>query len=348
MADDVLATSDHTVPATIRTSYEIDKEVLKERLQTAISPIHLSFDCWSSPNRKNFLAIVSHFVDNTFKHRKALLALPYLPGRKRAVDQINPLWNTLEEYGVLDKLGYCVGDNEGTNDKLLRLLSQRLRERGIQPQYDVLQHRIRCHGHIINLAVQAFFFCEDKAAVDEAFALAKAVLEADGGVDDDDIETILAEQFKKKKNSTFTFRSMGPAGKLHNLVVSIRSSNARYNEFVSWAGKMIPMDNDTRWNSWFLMIKIALEPWVRRAIQQYFERYAQDFENEDFITPGDWESLRHTADFLQPFERVTKQLEGDNATLDYVLYTMDFLVKHYESSSVSQLATCLAIANYVL
>lgn len=339
MADDALAASKNTVPATIRLSYEIDKEVLKGRLHTAISPIHLSFDCWSSPNRKSFLAIVAHFVDDTSYYRKALLALPYLPTRKRAEDQLDPLWNTLEDFGILDKLGYCVGDNEGTNDKLVRLLSQRLHDRGIAPQYDVLQHRIRCHGHIINLAVQAFFLCEDKEAVDEAFALARATLEADDAVDENDIELILAEQFKKKKNSNFTFRSMGPAGKLHNLVVSIRSSNARYNEFVGWAGRMIPMDNDTRWNSWFSMIRIALQPHVRRAIQQYFEKYFQDFEDEDFISPTDWETLKYTADFLQPFERVTKELEGDKSTLDYVLYTMDFLVKHYERSSVSEPAS---------
>ena len=339
MADDALAASSRTVPATIQLSYELDKEVLKGRLQTAVSPIHLSFDCWSSPNRKSFLAIVAHFVDDMYQRQKALLALPYLPMRKRADDQINPLWNTLEEYGILDKLGYCVGDNEGTNDKLIRLLSNRLHTHGITAQYDVLQHRIRCHGHIINQAVQAFFFCEEKAAVDEAFQLAKATLEADDEVDNSDIESILAEQFKKKKNSSFTFRSMGPAGKLHNLVASIRSSNARYNEFVGWAGRMIPMDNDTRWNSWFLMINVALQPHIRRSIQQYFEKYFQDFDDDDFLSPTDWESLKYTADFLQPFERVTKELEGDRSTLDYVRYTMDFLVKHYERSSVSRLTT---------
>ncbi|TKA38491.1 hypothetical protein B0A49_13668, partial [Cryomyces minteri] len=36
--------------------------------------------------------------------------------------------------------------------------------------------------------------------------------------------------------------------------------------------------------------------------------------------------------FLQPFWRVTLETEGDKATLDLTLKSMDFLIKHYERS----------------
>jgi hypothetical protein len=42
---------------------------------------------------------------------------------------------------------------------------------------------------------------------------------------------------------------MGPMGKLHNQVIHIRSSANRTTWFIERAGKMIPLDNRTRWNS---------------------------------------------------------------------------------------------------
>ena len=36
-------------------------------------------------------------------------------------------------------------------------------------------------------------------------------------------------------------------------------STARTNEFLELAGRKVPLDNCTRWNSWFLMLVIAVE-----------------------------------------------------------------------------------------
>ncbi|PVH93093.1 hypothetical protein DM02DRAFT_506943, partial [Periconia macrospinosa] len=125
---------------------------------------------------------------------------------------------------------------------------------------------------------------------------------------------------------------IGAPGKLHAVVVSIRSSNERYNTFASMAGKIIPMDNDTRWNSWLLMLEVALEPLIKEAIKAYQEQYYNEFAQEDLLTPADCEILKNIVSFLQPFKRVTKETEGHKATLDRTPYTMDFLVKHYKNS----------------
>lgn len=180
-AGDVLNTSYSSIPAMITRSYEANKTLLKEKLRDATSLIHLAIDVWSSPNRKNFLAIVAQFVDQSFTLRKALLSLPWLPTSHGAEDQEDPLWRTLKEYNIKDRISYFVGDNYRSNDLLLRRLGRRLNEVEKRspggPQFDAMQRRIRCHGHVINLAVQAFFFCEDKAAVDAAFKEARQQLE---------------------------------------------------------------------------------------------------------------------------------------------------------------------------
>jgi hypothetical protein len=45
------------------------------------------------------------------------------------------------------------------------------------------------------------------------------------------------------------FRLMGPLGKMHNIVVHIRSSTTYIAEFIELVGRRIPLDNRTRWNS---------------------------------------------------------------------------------------------------
>jgi hypothetical protein len=88
-------------------------------------------------------------------------------------------------------------------------------------------------GYIINLVVQAFLFhnsieMEELESYDE--------LEESGELTD-------KEEVKRK------FRLLRPLGKLHNIIVDICSSISRTAKFLVLVGRMIPLDNYTRWNS---------------------------------------------------------------------------------------------------
>jgi len=52
---------------------------------------------------------------------------------------------------------------------------------------------------------------------------------------------------------------LGLLGKLHNINIWIRVLIERYQSFVKAVGRVIPLDNDTRWNSWNIEIKVTLE-----------------------------------------------------------------------------------------
>ena len=54
------------------------------------------------------------------------------------------------------------------------------------------------------------------------------------------------------------WRKLGSLRKLHNLNVQVRASTERYQAFIKAVGHAIPLDNDTRWNSWSLEIDVAL------------------------------------------------------------------------------------------
>jgi len=171
-------------------------------------------------------------------------------------------------------------------------------------------------GHIINLAVQGFLFhnsisTEELESYDE--------LEERGELED-------IEEVKQK------FRLLGPLGQLHNIIVDIRSSANRTAEFVALAARMVPLDNRTRWNSWYNSLVVANK--LAAAIDTYTKDHWTDLE-DDFITPGDWTKLRTIEEFLEPFHTATLRLEGHKATLENVLFTMDVIIKYFKDSLVS-------------
>jgi hypothetical protein len=64
---------------------------------------------------------------------------------------------------------------------------------------------------------------------------------------------------------------------------------------------MIPLNNHTRWNSWFLILRTALENDVKPSIQLYIETHNQDFLDKDLITTIEWKQLRTIHNFLKFF-----------------------------------------------
>jgi hypothetical protein len=92
---------------------------------------------------------------------------------------------------------------------------------------------LRCTSYIINLAVHAFLF-QDAIEIEELELY-------------DDLES--RGEVKDEEERRAKFRLIGPLGQLHNIIVHIRSSTPCLNEFLELAGRMVPLDNRTRWNS---------------------------------------------------------------------------------------------------
>ena len=124
---------------------------------------------------------------------------------------------------------------------------------------------------------------------------------------------------------------MGALGRLHNIAVHIRSSEAHYNEFLDLAGESLGLDNNTRWNSWYTLINKAEKTRVRSAIREYQERHYIQLE-KDFLSLDHQKVLDDTHLFLQPFYKVTLASQGDVATLDQTLFTDDILIRHFQKS----------------
>lgn len=305
-----LVISSHTTVSRIIDSLWLEAvDNIQKRLQSSSSKIHFAADIWTSPNHLLFLGICVHFVDHeTQQLTRILLGLRQV-FTHRGDDQAAEIFSLFKSFGILPKIGYFMGDNHTANDTLCRALSSSLEAQGIL--WAPVQHRLRCNGHIINLAVQAFLFGNHKDI-------------------DQDVTTTTGIETDLESGSSSCLQGGGfLLDKLHNIAVHIRASPARSTEFKNLAGRSLPLDNDTRWNSWYLMVETALK--IHEAIDVYTKRWQGDLR-EDYLSLEDWDSLREISKFLKLFYRATLETQGKRGTLDQVLWTMDIIVKHYERS----------------
>lgn len=334
-----------TIADWIHNTFSEAQDVVRRVLQSAKTNIHLAVDIWTSPSHALLLGICASFVDIQDEYRNPLIALRTVHSQS-GDDQWETLRPVLEEYGIEKKIGALIGDNAGSNDVLCRTIGSWL-FLNHRITWTATHMRIRCQGHIINLIVHAFLFIskkneklmdsydkedekgeeeEEDEQEDEEEIVQQASRSAMGKRKKKRGESGPPSDEKRKKERGKTIRMiMGPLGKLHNLVVHFRRSGNRTTWFVERAGKMIPLDNRTRWNSWFIMLDTALEDQVKAGLQLYVEHCEDDFSDDDLLTTDEWKQLRTIHEFLQHFHDATLFLQGDRTTLERVLFTIDIL-----------------------
>ncbi len=95
---------------------------------------------------------MAHFLNwGSYELHTPFLGLPEIHGHKRE-KQARALRLVLNDYGVgKDKLGWFVLDNASSNYPALLELQKTI-------EFDPQKKRLRCAGHIINLAVYTFLY----------------------------------------------------------------------------------------------------------------------------------------------------------------------------------------------
>ncbi|KAJ6436050.1 hypothetical protein O9K51_11425 [Purpureocillium lavendulum] len=332
---ELLTESASTVASDLDRAYEAHQESVRRQLGRARSLVHIAMDVWSSPQRKAYIAVHAQWVDEGYSPRKALLGLPNLRRSHAGAAMAPYLMRIIRRYSLAHRIGYFTGDNDTKNDTCLRQLAVDLsQEYGIS--FDPVSSRTRCAGHIINLSLQAFLFATSEealqAAMEQAQDEASDVTVADALHDQVHSSTRQTTHGKRKKrNDTAGWRSIGPLGKLHNIAVFIRNSTVRNDAWDDIAGKALGIDNITRWNSWYKLLDAAISQEGPLSI------LLNQFHNEleaDILTHDDWQVLKMTHEFLQPFHQATLEQQMEWASIDQVLENMDILFMQFEDAKV--------------
>ena len=289
--------------------YHDQKHILKSKVQRAKSKIHISCDLWTSPNSLAILGIIAHFIDENGKLQKCVLALKDIIGDHSGENLSKAVLMVVQEWGITSNLGFFVMDNASNNDTMMRALQQELL-RQYKIKYDAKSHRLRCFGHIINLAVQSFLFVKDTEFIKDC---EQTSLQYDVTLEE-------IEQWRKK----------GPLGKLHNFVVYIQGSVQREQHFWDFSGgASLSRDNATRWNSWYMMLYCAIN--LREAIEQYCEAYPNAQYKDDILSSDEWDLLEKIKAFLEKIKMATKAFESSNNCLDNILPGMDYILGRFEA-----------------
>ncbi len=231
----------------------------------------------------------------------------------------------INNYKIASKVGYFVIDNASNNDTMIETVSTCIYKLFIcllylltgllvlfnqyQIVYNAEHHRLCCNGYIINLAAQSFlFYTEDEDLAEK---------------NNEGLLTMPTELEIQQ------WRQKGPLGKLYNIVVYIQRSTQRKANFRDLSNSHnLVQDNSTCWNSWYLMINAATK--LKTAINLFCHQYQEN--NDDLLSEKDWQDLQKLEDFLLFFHDATLATEGQNATIDKVLPTMDFLLEQFETA----------------
>lgn len=306
----LLPRSADTIKRRCRALFEEGKRRIRQLLLNAISSVHITCDMWTSSNHLALLGIIGHFADEYGKRYAITLGMKEVSGSHSGKNQAEVILRLLDDYEIRNRLGYFMMDNATSNDTLVEIISTVLKEQGIE--YDPERHRLRCNGHIINLAVQDFLF---KGDVDE--------FTKEATIDIVNSDTPTATQLSK-------WRRLGPIGKLHNIVTYIARSPQRVESFKKISGgKMVHRDQATRWNSFYDMVDWALEK-IKEPLQIYTT--GADALREDILFSDDWRILEEIRDFLRSFHRATLVTEGQQSGLEKVIPTLDFLLEEFEQA----------------
>ncbi|KAF6525877.1 hypothetical protein HZS61_011672 [Fusarium oxysporum f. sp. conglutinans] len=311
-------------------TYKSKKDEIKQELSDALTKIHLGFDLWTSPNRHAVMAVTAHFLDRQGKHQSRLLALRRQLGCHSGESLAVTLGQVVREWKIEDRVGTVISDNASSNDSCLVNFYGDLDAK--MSLADVRARRMRCYGHILNLVARAFLYGEDF----ESFEAESQVFDLLGRREDD------LRHWRKK----------GPVGKLHNVVKFIRSSPQRCELFKrisrendeaqeyllaseSTAELEVVMNNDTRWNSTYLMISRAL---VKQGDIRAFLVHSEVekwLPEADMLKGDDWRLLAEIKLILEPFYLLTMRTqgwgsEGGNGRLWEVMAGMEYLLEHLE------------------
>jgi hypothetical protein len=153
-------------------------------------------------------------VNPAGERQRRLLAFRRIYRSHSGENQAAVILKVLEEYNISSDIGYFVSDNHGANDYAITIVLKEL-----DPAITTAQiegRRLRCFGHIINLAAQALL---DPSA----YELTVAITELE--MDEFAYERSLAAWHKD-----------GPLGKMHRLVKYVLASPQRREEFAEIKG----------------------------------------------------------------------------------------------------------------
>ncbi|KAH6800327.1 hypothetical protein C2S52_000791 [Perilla frutescens var. hirtella] len=143
----------NTIKSDIMKIYQNEKLKTMGRLEKVDCKIVLTTDLWTASNQKKwFMAITAHYIDDDWKMQSSLLRFMYVecPHTSEALSKV--LIECMIDWNIDRKLSTTTLDNCTINDCLVRLLLNKLDSSSLMR--DGQLYHMRCCAHILNIIAQ--------------------------------------------------------------------------------------------------------------------------------------------------------------------------------------------------
>ncbi|TXG51538.1 hypothetical protein EZV62_024062 [Acer yangbiense] len=145
--------SRYTLKSDILQIYDYERAKLKGLLEKNKGKIALTTDMWTSHNqRKGFMAITSHFVDNSWTLQSRIIRFIYVPCLHTSEMLADAMMECLHDWNIEHKLSTLTVDNCSTNNGMIRILLEILSNVSLLLNGDMFH--MHCYAHILNLIVK--------------------------------------------------------------------------------------------------------------------------------------------------------------------------------------------------
>jgi len=133
-----------------RSIHEYGKEVHQKLKKTLLGDtfLHLTTDCWTSPNKLVFMGTTLHYIDQNWKLCQFSVGFRYLGGEAHSASYLgNNHSQLIREFGITNRVLAVVSDNARVNIALAKHLQANV----FGPKWDPLQYRLPCLALVIAL-----------------------------------------------------------------------------------------------------------------------------------------------------------------------------------------------------
>ncbi|KAI3496146.1 hypothetical protein L1887_38499 [Cichorium endivia] len=143
----------NTIKGEIIKIFDYEKKRAMRILEKNASRVAITTDMWTSSNqKKGFMAITAHLIDDNWNMQSRIMRFIYVPCPHTAEVLAEVLYDTLCDWNIDRKLSTITVDNCTTNDALIHLLLDKLPLNTLILGGQIFH--MRCCAHILNLIVQ--------------------------------------------------------------------------------------------------------------------------------------------------------------------------------------------------
>ncbi|RVW45673.1 Zinc finger BED domain-containing protein RICESLEEPER 2 [Vitis vinifera] len=143
----------NTIKGDIMKIYEVEKDKMISYLEKLQSRVAITTDMWTSNQKKGYMAITVHYIDESWLLHHHIVRFVYVPPPHTKEGLSDVLMDFLLDWNMDRKVSTITVDNCSSNDEMINILVEKLSLSDSLLLNGKIFH-MRCAAHVLNLIVK--------------------------------------------------------------------------------------------------------------------------------------------------------------------------------------------------